>query len=147
MSEHKGLTVYFFRTPGRQDCTKGGVSSRRAMGTVTGILEPDPDSSDRWGIRLRRLDRTARVFAPTDDRPAVWLYARDIGGERVWCVIPAMTGDPDPTPDQLRMHSTLFAMGGNYASTSDSRLSQNMGEGAFYGALAVHDRCESGRPF
>lgn len=144
MSEHKGLTVYFFRTPG-QDCTLGGVSSRHAQGTVTGILEPDPVPGG--SLRLRRLDRTALVFAPTDERPAVWLYARVIGGAVIWCVIPAMTGDPDATQDQLRMHSTLFAMGGNYASTSDSRLSQNMGVGAFYGALAVHDRCESGRAF
>ena len=73
-------------------------------------------------------------FEPTDDAPACWLdegYNR--GTVRIVVEDPRMA---------KRRH---FMMGGNYLSTSDSRLSQAVEEitgESWYGAIAIHDRHE-----
>ncbi len=138
----KGLTVNVLRPAanGWGDCTNGGVSSRHARLTVVGVLD-----STRTVPTLRPMPADSRVFEPTADAPAVWLMMRRIGERDVWSIIPAAPATDTSTgaaPRDIRgltLHVSRWMAGGNYAATSDSRLSAIV---RMYGAVAIHDRTE-----
>lgn len=134
----KGLTVDVYRTATHgmnADFSLGGVSATHNELTITGVVE---SGTDRRPV-FRELDSYSQVFAVRDDKPEAWLYQRQIFDKSLWCVIPAMPAD---YLGGIGGWVSRLMFGGNYASTSDSRLSTLVD---FYGALAIHDRCESGR--
>ena len=107
-----GMTINVYRN-GHYDCTNGGVSSYSRTLCVTNCEGP---------------------FEPSEDAPAVKLVmAEPIGGRKILRLI----------PESAEGKQTMF--GGNYGSTSDSRFSrlcEKLLGGAFYGAVAIHDRVE-----
>ena len=73
-------------------------------------------------------------FEPSETAPACWLVKGNNQG-----TVRIVVEDPHMAK---RRH---FMMGGNYLSTSDSRLSQAVEEitgEMWYGAIAIHDRHE-----
>ena len=102
-----GIIAYIYR-PKRGDSSNGGISSRCDEVTVTGI--------------------GAENFEATEERPAVRLVKRTIGGATVVHAEPA--GDRPPGG---------WMFGGSFISTCDGRFGRAVG---FYGALAFHDRNE-----
>jgi hypothetical protein len=116
-----GLILNVYGHP-RGDFTNGGLSAKHDEVTVVNVDGP---------------------FEPTEDRPAVMLvnHVRDIVS-----LVPAKKDEngawvPD-RPDGL----VGPMMGGNYATTSDSRFAsaiEKLVGHRFYGAVAVHDRFET----
>lgn len=130
----KGLTGYVCRPADWEregvDCTNGGISSRHEKLTVVGVVRGD---------LVNYLPQHARVFEPTEERPAVLVEVRRIGGP-VFSVVPAEIAD-----GALFKAPGWWMAGGNYLSCSDSRLwdfLQDLTGERFYGALSIHDRKE-----
>ena len=73
----------------------------------------------------------AEIFSAGEDRPAVKLVKRQIMGKTV------VHAEPVEAPPQ---GCVGWMMGGSYISTSDGRFGRAVG---FYGAVALHDRCET----
>lgn len=107
-----GMMISVYRST-LGDSTNGGVSSYSGRLCVTNCEGP---------------------FEPSEDAPAVKLVmAEPFGGRKILRLI----------PECVEGKGTMF--GGNYGSTSDSRFSQlceKLLGGAFYGAVAIHDRVE-----
>lgn len=109
----QGLTASIFEDKQIGNCSNGGISSRCKQVTVVG------------------LGKRAEIFEPTDDAPAVKLVKRTIGGRTV------VHAEPVNAPPAGHIG---WMAGGAFISTSDSRFSEAAG---FYGAVSLHDRCET----
>jgi hypothetical protein len=116
-----GIHVYIYKQArqedswlGEMDCTMGGESSYAKGFTVMNAEGP---------------------FEPCEDFPAATLVVAFPGGDRKILRL---------IPDSKKHEWTMF--GGNYAGGSDSRFSKlcdELLEGSFYGAVAIHDRVEA----
>ena len=112
-----GMIVYIHKWD-LGDCTNDGVSAREGV----------------QGLCITNCDGP---FEPCDKYPAAQLVTKDFGigmGKIVKIV---------PTEELDKGSWTMF--GGNYAATSDSRLTAKVDEMLghhFYGALPIHDRVE-----
>jgi hypothetical protein len=120
-----GLIVDFYR--GRQDFTRGGVSSRYDSGVVVNI--PGPVSG--------AVDGLATLYLTT-------------GGMDNPVLVPVRYEADAPVPDGWIVDRPEGAvgpmMGGNFAATSDSRFFEAVERLCGYryvGALPVHDRFET----
>lgn len=114
-----GLTISVYRDADGKDCTLNGISSRFKRLCVVNADGPSE---------------------PTDDCPAVLMESHYKGCLRI---VPAKK-----VGDEWVIHETgVGAMfGGNYGACSDSRfgeLARKLLKTDFYGAVAIHDRCES----
>lgn len=105
-----GLIVNVLRA-NRADCTNGGISSKFDTLCVVNMDGP---------------------FEPSDRAAAVILTNGPYGTKRLR---PAILSNGKWVEDIGKM----YANGGNFAYTSDSRFSEAVG---FYGAVAIHDRTE-----
>lgn len=134
-----GLTLSVYRDPASDvDATNGGITSRATRLTLVGYYD---DSEPHPEPHVIPLPEHSQVFAPTEEAPAVVLRLRRIGGP-VLDLVPARW---DPLPRKYVAVEGWFMSGGNYAATTDSRLSElarDLTGRPFYGALAVHDRKE-----
>ena len=110
-----GLTVSVYRA-GRGDFTNGGISAKHDDLTVVNVVGP---------------------FAPTPSRPPVLLVDGARGTKRV---VPAYQDSDGAWWMVAETELVGPMMGGNYASSSDSRWTSAVG---FYGAVAIHDRYET----
>ena len=128
MSDRKGLILSVYRNAELGDCTNGGITSRVAMITVTGVRK----GWHRGEGVTEPLPEHMRVFAPSERAPEVELIIRDNGSIRWLSLEPAADGPADCTP---------YMAGGNYAGSTDSRWSELCGS---HGPLvSVHDRTET----
>lgn len=134
VSPTRGLTLNVYRAGGG-DFTAGGISAHTDTLTLVGVL-----IEEHSGDRYVTLPDDSRVFAASTERPAVLLRIRT-RGDKIPDLVPA-------TWEGTRFVRApgWHAAGGNYATTSDSRLADLLCEhleyGGFYGALAIHDRVE-----
>lgn len=103
----KGLIINVYRSS-MPDCTMNGISSNHKELTLIGT-----------GI--------AQIFEPTEDRPAVAMVTRVIGGREYSHLVPC-DENAKPLPG-------WYMFGGNYAKTSDSRFPNAY-------PLPIHDRKE-----
>ncbi|QSE87923.1 hypothetical protein JWS13_04225 (plasmid) [Rhodococcus pseudokoreensis] len=140
-----GLTLSVYRTAEFPDCSLDGITSRVARLTLVGTLDC---TVYRSGF-VYPAPASMRVVTPRDNAPAVALEINHAPFRK------SATDEPDKrvhlTPvhwDTLasryvRTHPWTMA-GGNYATTSDSRLSELLEDalGHTYGPLSVHDRVE-----
>lgn len=114
-----GIYVNVYRNPDFGDCTNGGISSVHNRLCVVNVSGP---------------------FEPNDDYPAFMLHSHCKGCVRL---VPAVWHEEK---QQWQIdNSKWYMMGGNYAGTSDSRLSdriESLTGIRFYGAVAIHDRTE-----
>jgi hypothetical protein len=133
--EWRGLTAVVYRSADGVDCTAGGITSRHARLTVVGWVDGDPRGTER----AEPMPKGARVSAATDAAPAVLLVVRR------W-LDTVHLGPAVPSGDGYALEPGWHMAGGNYAVTSDSRMSDLI-SGLLghhvYGALAVHDRRET----
>lgn len=114
-----GLNVYVFKHP-LGDCTNGGISSKATQLCVVNVDGP---------------------FEPRADIPAVMLTTNQMGDPVFKPAFCAMHKDGQP----WEVAQGWFMMGGNYATTTDSRLVEavrSMVGYSIYGALPIHDRQE-----
>lgn len=116
-----GLIVDVYRSARRDniDCTNGGISSKHVELTLVNVSGP---------------------FDPNEDRPAAMLVKGNVPGHVR--IVPAKLVNGEYVED-----TRWWMMGGNYASTSDSRLGEAIAkligtQYRFFGAVAVHDRHE-----
>lgn len=153
----RGLRVDFYRAASGADCTLGGISSTCTGGVVTHLV-----THEEQGLVIRQVPRDSAVTEPTDTRPALWLYGRQIGSW-VWAIIPGEDVHPGlvtdyqdrgdrergvvyglRTPEDLRGYVAQWMAGGNYAASNDERFADMLAcddsDPRFYGAIAVHDR-------
>lgn len=137
----KGLILSVLR--GDTDCTAGGITSRHNQLTLVGTIDTRNLRSvtPRTPLLVSPMEYQSQVFAAQEDRPAVALLIRYIGGP-----VPALVPVEWDTANQVWRDTGDSPMaGGNYAAIIDSRVSDMLrgllGHG-FYGALAVHDRIE-----
>jgi hypothetical protein len=133
----KGLILDILR--GQYDCTNHGVTARefgRTSLTLVGYIDPKGDR-----VTVHDLDRSARVFAANDERPAVALSSNMAGTA---CLVPV---EPDGQGTGWVRSDGPWMAGGHFAETCDSRFGQAVADylhlPRFYGALKVHDRTES----
>lgn len=127
----KGLTLTVYRpADSTYDCTLNGISSRHAKLTLVGII--DDREAAQWGAPapVQELPARSRVFAPSDEAPAVVLRIRNQGDRLIYSI----------EPYQADGGSRWYMAGGNYAGSCDSRISDLTGRQ--YGAIAIHDRHE-----
>lgn len=144
----KGLRLDVYRAADSMDCTLDGVTSRHTRLTLIGYQTDTEiavtDESAALDVlpelSLRRLPRSSRVFAASDDAPAVVLVVRthhglSAGRQRYAYLAPL---------DALTSRKWVM-FGGNYAATTDSRLSELLTAltGHRHTVLAVHDRIEN----
>ncbi|MDF3285004.1 hypothetical protein [Gordonia sp. N1V] len=144
----KGLRLNVYRAADGVDCTLDGVTSRYTHLTLIGYqTDTDIAVTDESAaldvlpeLSLRRLPRTSRVFAASADAPAVVLVVRthhglSAGRQRYAYLAPL---------DALTSRKWVM-FGGNYAATTDSRLSELLTAltGNRHSVLAVHDRIEN----
>jgi len=102
----KGLLVFVLRRTGGS-CTNGGVSDKYDTFVLTGPNVPE-------------------IFTPTEEKPELRLVLRSFNGK------PYYHAEPVNYPKDL-----IGPMaGGNYVTTSDSRL-------PFQYPIAIHDRFET----
>lgn len=137
-SEMRGLRLDIYST-GRGNASNGGVSSRCTEVCVVGVV--NELSGKRGEIRMfkaiedRVPDRPREAFGSTPEVPAAVIVRRRRGTEILLHV--------EPLIEPEERTGTPFMFGGCYVGTSDSRLRRLVGEGAFYGALSLHDRTET----
>ena len=116
IDEYKGLLVSIYRSEGG-DCTNGGVSSTANQAIVVGPGIPEIFSNKNHdGSELPVL----RLKPVSGNTKGVRLVPVALDGK--WAM-----------------------MGGNFAHTSDGRFGaaiRSMIGCDFYGAVAIHDRCE-----
>lgn len=126
-----GLIVNVYRAPRWEregfDPSNGGLTSRFEELLVVNVPGPIPNTSELY----------AKVLL-VDDQPCGQPYPK---------LVPA---DPDDIWKPYRSPINVGPMmGGNYASTSDSRFAQAVEElcGMRLGILPVHDRFESQKAY
>lgn len=115
-----GLLLSIYRDSQFGDCTNSGISSPQR------------------GARGLCVVNASGPFDPSDDYPAVLLDHHHRGIVRI---VPAQRNERGG----WSIAPGHFMMGGNFASTSDSRFREqieNMIGHQFYGAVAIHDRQE-----
>ena len=135
--ETYGIILDVYRH-GDTDCTAGGITSKANRVTLVGTVAAEPPAIGRL---VTPMPRDSQVFGPREDAPPVALR-RTNGRDGGVCLVPAIY---DETFGQYRVVDSWVMMGGNYAATSDSRVSTLVDSVAghrVYGALAVHDRIE-----
>lgn len=117
--EAKGLILSLFRSKSFGTNAKCNLLAGVDEVTLTEIHHADG--------RKTALPKGSRVFAATEDRPAVALVERKIFGTgSTWNLRPLS-------------HEGWTMAGGTFASSSDSRFSKITG---LYAAIAVHDWVE-----
>lgn len=112
-----GMIVSVLRNVELGDCTNGGLTSKFGRLCVVNVDGP---------------------FEPREDMPAVMLVEN---AQRTCKIVPAENVD-----GQWQPVKKWWMMGGNYATTSDSRFADAVEKllgHRFYGAVAVHDRTET----
>lgn len=112
----RGLILSVLRNAEIGDCSNGGISARHVAVTLIGPGVPE-------------------IFEPSDDRPAVRLVKREIGGDLVIHAEP-VTLDSRP--------AVWWMASGAFVSTCDSRfgdLLRSLGHSP-YAAIPLHDRRE-----
>jgi hypothetical protein len=131
-----GLPVYVLRSALLGDCTAHGVSSDHDRLIVVGTLGRD----DKY---VTPLPVDSRVFAATDDAPAVAIRDGNLPGTLV--IVPVQESPAGLAEYGYVKVEEWVMMGGNFADSADSRLSRviesRLGH-RFYGALPIHDRIE-----
>ena len=137
-SEMRGLRLTIY-TDGR-DYSNGGISSRCREVCVVGTV--NELSGKRAAVQMFTVrdmvgDRPRPYVAVGGhpEVPAVVVVRRRMGREILLHV--------EPLTEPEERTGTPWMSGGSYVGTSDSRLRRLIGEGAFYGALALHDRTET----
>lgn len=136
----RGLRVTVLRNAAHGDCSLNGISSTHTRLTVIGYTRPGQKA-------VLPLARGSRVFAPTEDAPAVAIATRRCSS--FFGAVDA-SGLVDIVPildDGSGTYTARPGMeGGNYADLSDSRLTDLVSDlvgWRFHGAVAIHDRFES----
>lgn len=141
----RALTVSVLRPAGAPDATLGGISSNYARLAIVGYTIRDRAAQLRHGTATEVHEIPG---APTrniieEEPPVILVVIEDLHGTRTARFTPATW---DATRSQWKEDPQWWMAGGNYATTSDSRLSDIvttlLGE-RFYGALAIHDRNEA----
>lgn len=115
-----GLVLNVYRSACGMDCTNNGITSKFTELLLVG-------------------KNVGAIFSAKDDRPRVTIRVKDFLGRKSAHLVPC---DENATPLE-----GWWMMGGNFAHTSDSRFRDAVSEALgfdFYGAIAVHDRQESG---
>lgn len=120
-----GLHVSVYRNA-HGDCTLGGVSSKFDDLTIVGVLDERTRTNE-----IVALEADLRPHSVTDTAPAVVLVKRHVRGLGLTLHL---------APLETASVGVRGAMGGNYAATSDSRMSRLVG--GMFGALPIHDRFE-----
>lgn len=115
-----GMIVSVLRNAELGDCTNGGITGKVSRLCVVNVEGP---------------------FEPREDMPAVMLVEN---AHSTCKIVPAekVSG----MDGHWRPIKKWWMMGGNYATTSDSRFSKAVEKllgHTFYGAVAVHDRTET----
>lgn len=118
------------------DATLGGVTSTHDQLALVGYIQlRDEDVSPLRDGVPGRID--------PDQAPPVVLQANHVYGEITVALVPLIYVE---STGVWRYEPGRFMAGGNYAATSDSRVSRLVSwmiGHRFYGALAVHDRDEN----
>lgn len=114
-----GINISVYRDADGHDSTLNGISSRFKRLCVVNAEGP---------------------FSPSEDCPAVLMQSHYKGCLRL---VPAKMEGDKYVVDETGVGA---AFGGNYGATSDSRfgeLCRKLIGVDFYGAVPIHDRCES----
>lgn len=128
----KGLTMDVYANPKYRGCAAGGISETVEQVTVVGVVDESlMFTGNRYSVQP--LPEGSRPFEANDQRPAVLLVKRQIGGP-VWSVVPLDAYTAEGTTQHW------YSAGGSYVATCDSRISE-ITKG-FYGAFNLHDRKE-----
>lgn len=136
--------VSVLRPAGQQDSTLGGVTATHDRLAVVGYTVRDRAAQLRHGTATEvHAIPDARSQTITAAEPAVILVViEDLFGNRTARLVPAVW---DTERSKWSEEPHWWMAGGNYATTSDSRivdLVSTLLDARFYGALAVHDRNE-----
>lgn len=140
----RALTVSVLRPADSPDCTLGGISADHDRLAVVGYTIRDRAAQLRHGTatEVHEIPGTAARSITEEEPPVILVVIEDLFGTRTARFTPATW---DASRSQWKEEPRWWMAGGNYATTSDSRLSDIvttlLGE-RFYGALAVHDRNE-----
>lgn len=143
-----GLVLDVYRTSRRGDCTNGGVSATHADLLLVGILDERrtftagvdvlPTEYAPHGARRHFLGDEG----PTRPTVALQICARSFFvSENYAALVPV---EWDHEANRYRRTHSWVMFGGNYAATSDSRLSELAAHFLHYRAsiLPIHDRVE-----
>lgn len=129
-----GLMLSLYSNPRTRGCTNGPSAKCDSL-TLVGYIDRRRMRRDHVVVPLPKIG----PFAVKDERPAVALVVRDIGG-------PLLSLEPVTwADDEDRWTNTgWYAAGGSFAD-GDSRLSElarDLTGHRFYGAISVHDQKE-----
>ena len=143
----RALTVSVLRPAGSPDSTLGGISAGHDRLAVVGYTIRDRAAQLHYGsaTEVHEIPGTGTRSITEEEPPVILVVIEDLFGDRTARFTPATW---DAERSQWKEDPQWWIAGGNYATTSDSRLGDIvttlLGE-RFYGALAVHDRNE-GKP-
>lgn len=129
-NEMRGLNCDIYQSP-RGNFSNDGISAKFNEVCIVGVAD---EVHGRRGA-LRMFAQADMVPFKRDGVPAAIVVRRRMGSEVLLHVEP-LTELDDRT-------GTPWMAGGAFVGTSDSRLRKLIGEGAFYGALSLHDRTET----
>lgn len=113
-----GLLINVYRSAGQPDCTKGGISSQYTHLCVVNAEGPSEPLANAPAVILDNHLQSSLRLVPAEKVDGEWMIA---GGQ--------------------------WMMGGNYGATVNSRFGEaieRLSGNRFYGAVAIHDRCECG---
>ena len=141
----RGLTLEVYRNAHHGDCTNGGITSCATRLILVGVL----DCTECTTGFVYPAPKPMRVFNTSDEAPAVALEIRrhsfGTGARALATYGNFVPVHWDTTAERyVRTHSwTMF--GGNFASTSDSRLPEYAETQRGYRCyiFKVHDRIEN----
>ena len=121
------------------DCTNNGITARHDHLHLVAIQDHRAPTAN-GEVPTVRVPRECRPHVVTDATTAVVLTVRRFARSDVFHLAPATLNGATWTPEP-----GSHMAGGNYATTSDSRLGlllRNLGLSTGYVALSVHDRVE-----